>query len=310
MSWTEADKTWSDIYFTSRDGLRLHARHYRAPGSTRRPLLCLPGLTRNARDFHRLATRLADPAGHRRDVVVVDYRGRGHSEWAKDWKTYSPYTELLDTLDLMTLVGMADAAVLGTSRGGIIAMLMATLRPTAIGAAILNDIGPVIEREGLARIVGYVGRMPLPTDWAEATALIKDLNRRDFPGLADSEWAEVARQLFNDEGGLPMAGYDPALSKSISLLEGPPPALWPQFGAMQRIPVLVIRGENSDILSVPTLDEMHARHPRLEALTVKGQGHAPLLRDETSIAAIQSFLIATDSVGRAHGPAGVLPGAA
>src|SRR5262249_45339511 len=160
---------------------------------------------------------------------------------------------------------------IGTSRGGLIAMLMATLRPNALGALVLNDIGPVIEREGLARIVAYVGRVPLPATWAQATELVYEMNRRHFPAVSAEEWAEFARQVFNDENDLPAPSYDPNLSKAISVMDGPAPELWPQFAALAPIPLLAVRGANSDILSEETLAQMRARHPRLEAMVVRGQ---------------------------------------
>lgn len=296
------EQTWRDIYFTSRDGLRLHARHYPAPGSARRPLVCLPGLTRNARDFHVLARWLPNPNRHRRAVYAIDYRGRGLSEHDPDWKNYTPYIESLDLLDLMAREELHDVALLGTSRGGIIAMILAALRPAAFGVAILNDIGPIIERDGIARIVGYVGRTPLPPDWEDATRLIKDMNRADFPVVRDEEWSEVARQWFNDENGLPSSSYDPALAKSFSNVSGDTdlPPMWEQFQALATRPTLAIRGENSDILSAATLAEMQARQPDMKALTIDGQGHAPLLRDQPTIMAIEDFLAETDATAQAN----------
>ena len=288
-------QNWKDIFYTSRDGLRLYGRHYPAPGSTRRPLLCLPGLTRNSRDFHLLASLLSDPRGHRREVFAVDYRGRGRSEHDDDWRNYTPYTESLDVLDFITLAGISDAAVVGTSRGGLIAMILACLRPTAIGALVFNDIGPVTEKEGLARLIGFVGRMPLPATWDEATALVRDISKRAFPDIPDAEWLEVARQWYNDDNGLPGQSYDRRLSKSLSMsdLQQMTP-MWTQFDALARLPMLALRGENSDILSVRTLEEMRVRHQGLKTITVAGQGHAPLLRDRPTIAAIQTFLMETD----------------
>lgn len=295
MERTSKTDEWEDVYYTSRDGLRLHARHYPAPGSTRRPVLCLPGLTRNARDFHDIAVHLADPHGNRRPVYAVDYRGRGLSEFDPEWRNYTPYIELLDVLDLMTVVGIHDAAVIGTSRGGLIAMIMATLRPTAIGAVVLNDIGPIVERRGLARIIGYVGRIPVPADWAEAAEFIRGMNQRDFPAISAEDWDKVARQWFNDENGNPATSYDKNLSKAISLMDGSLPELWPQFDAMRHLPVLVLRGENSDILSQDTVDKMIVRHPRLQAHLVRAQGHAPLLMDASTIDAVSTFLINIDT---------------
>jgi pimeloyl-ACP methyl ester carboxylesterase len=287
-------QSWSDIRFTARDGLRLYARHYASPGSIRRPVVCLAGLTRNGRDFHDLATALARPDATGRDVYALDCRGRGGSEHDRDWKNYSLLVELNDVLDFITMKGLHDAAVIGTSRGGLLAMMMAVLRPGAMGAAVLNDIGPVVEREGLARIIAYVGRVPLPADWREAAQLVRDMNQRQFTAVPAEQWAEVARAWFNDEKGLPTPGYDRNIAKALSLLDGPIPQLWPQFGALARIPALVIRGANSDILSESTVAEMRARHPRLSAITVPGQGHAPLLKDGPTIAAIDDFLARSD----------------
>jgi pimeloyl-ACP methyl ester carboxylesterase len=301
-------QNWSDIYYTSRDGLRLYARHYPAPGSSLRPALCLAGLTRNCRDFHELATALSSSASAARDVYALDYRGRGRSEHDKEWKNYSLLVELNDVLDFMTMKGLHRAAVIGTSRGGLIAMIMAVVRPNGLGAVVLNDIGPVIERDGLVRITAYVGRVPLPRDWNEATELVAGMNKRFFPAVTDEEWPEVARQLFNDDNGLPAPAYDPKLAKALSLMDGPMPELWPQFAALSHVPVLAVRGQNSDILSAATLEEMRRRHPRLETLIVRGQGHAPLLRDAATIGAIAEFLSRTDA--EAYAPAHAIPAVA
>jgi len=192
-------QNWNDIHFTSRDGLRLYARHYRVEHSLRRPVVCLAGLTRNSRDFHDLASALATPDEEGRDVYAIDCRGRGRSQHDANWKNYSIVVELNDVLDFMTMRGLNRAAVIGASRGGLLTMLMAALRPNALGAVVLNDIGPVIEQEGLARIVAYVGRVPLPATWTEAAALVFELNRRYFPGVPAEQWEEFARQVFNDD---------------------------------------------------------------------------------------------------------------
>lgn len=300
MGPSSTTQNWDDIYYTSRDGLRLHARHYSAEGSGRRAVLCLPGLTRNARDFHILASHLSNPGGHRRDVYVLDYRGRGKSQWDSDWRNYSPYIEMLDVLDFMAMKQLHDVAVFGTSRGGIIAMIMGTLRPTSVGTVILNDIGPVIQPEGLTRIIGYVGKIPVPVDWAEATELTKSINQRDFPKIRDKEWEKFARQLFNDENGAPSSSYDPKLSQAITMLDPDSdiPEMWPQFDALAPIPVMAIRGANSDILSRETLEKMKARHPELVTWEVPDQGHAPLLHDSPTIDAVAHFLIETDGIKR------------
>ena len=211
---------WADIHFTSRDGLRLYARHYPVAGSMRRPVVCLAGLTRNCRDFHDLATALASGDDAGRDVYTLDSRGRGRSQSDPDWKNYSVLVELNDVLDFMTMKGLDRAAVIGT-RCGLIAMLMAALRPNAMGAVVLNDIGPVLEREELTTIIAYVGRVPLPADWAEATALVTEMNRRQFTAVSPRQWDQFARAVFNDDNGLPAPGYDPELAKAISMMDGP-----------------------------------------------------------------------------------------
>jgi pimeloyl-ACP methyl ester carboxylesterase len=293
---TSDDGSFEDIYFTARDGLRLHARCYPAAGSMPgRPVLCLPGLTRNGRDFHELALALSRPPNGSRTVYTFDYRGRGLSEFDPDWKNYTVPIEMLDVLDFMTLAALEDAAVVGTSRGGLITMLMAAAQPTAIGAAVLNDIGPVIEHDGLVRISGYVGRIPLPISWADAAKMTRDLNRRHFPDLPERDWEVIARQWYNERNGKPAPGYDKKLGNALSVLYGPLPQLWPQFEALKRVPVLVVRGENSDVLAAETVDEMRRRHPALATITVANQGHAPLLRDGPTIEAIRHFLLQTDA---------------
>jgi pimeloyl-ACP methyl ester carboxylesterase len=294
-------QNWRDIFYTARDGLRLYARHYPAPGSRLRPVVCLAGLTRNSRDFHDIASVLSSPAQpNPRDVYALDYRGRGRSAYDPDWRNYQVLNELLDVLDLMTIAGLADAAIIGTSRGGILAMIMAAARPGNIGAVVLNDIGPLIEREGLLRIISYVGRVPLPATWQEAAELARSMNQRQFPAIPEHMWESIARQWYNDEGGHPAYSYDQELNKTASVLDGPLPELWPQFKALSRIPAMVLRGEMSDILSAATAQRMQREHPDLTLLTVTGQGHAPLLRDQASILAVMDFLARADATWTGH----------
>ena len=295
---TRMYQAYRDIHFTARDGLRLYGRHYPAAfhdGTERRPVVCLAGLTRNSRDFHVIAEALSQHRETPRDVYTLDSRGRGLSENDPDWRNYSVPFEMVDVLDFMTVTGTAGAAIIGTSRGGLIAMVMAAAQPRAVGPVVLNDIGPVIEQKGLGRISAYVGRIPLPGSWKEAGALVHDMGRRAFPAIPAEEWEEVARQWFNEHKGRPAPGYDPALSNVLSVLDGPIPELWPQFEALARVPVLVLRGETSDILSAATVEEMRRRHPALSSFVVKGQGHAPLLRDAESIDAVARFLAATEA---------------
>jgi pimeloyl-ACP methyl ester carboxylesterase len=287
---------WRDIYYASFDDLRLHVRHYPVAESTARPAVCLPGLTRNGRDFHYLASYLSHHPQRPRDVYCVDYRGRGGSDYDRDWRNYTPYVELNDALDFMTLQDLHRAAIIGTSRGGILAMMMAALRPTAMGVVVLNDIGPVIETTGLARIMGYVGRTKVPRSWEDAALLLREMNERAFPAIESWQWEEIARAVFNERDGRPAQSYDRRLARALRAVDLGRPArdLWPQFIALGQFPALVIRGANSDLLSPKTLDAMVERHPNLRTLTVPGQGHAPVLNEPETVEAIGSFLAAND----------------
>ncbi|HPG88955.1 MAG TPA: alpha/beta hydrolase [Hyphomicrobium sp.] len=293
---TAAANLFDDIYFTTHDGLRLYGRHYTARAkSDRRPVLCLAGLTRNSRDFNDVATALSQHAETPRDVYTVDMRGRGLSEHDGDWRNYSIPVEMNDVIDFMTMAGLTDCGIIGTSRGGLITHVLAAAQPTRIGAVVLNDIGPVIEFDGLVRIAGYVGRVPLPKSWDDAMRSVLSLTKRDFPGLGEKDAEVFARQLFNERNGKPVSGYDAKLSKCLSLLDGPIPALWPQFEGLKRVPLMVVRGANSDLLSTKTVDEMRQRHPNFTSIEVPGEGHAPLLRDAPTIAAIAGFFANADS---------------
>jgi pimeloyl-ACP methyl ester carboxylesterase len=203
--------------------------------------------------------------------------------------------EMLDVLDFLTINGLTNVAVIGTSRGGLIAMVMAAYQPRAVGSVILNDIGPVIDQAGLGRIAAYVGRIPLPGSWAEAGQLVMDMGRRQFPYVTKDECIELAKQWFNEHKGRPAPGYDPALANAMSVLDGPIPQLWPQFEALKRVPLLVLRGENSDILSSATVEEMRRRHPAFASHVVRAQGHAPLLRDAETIDVVTRFLAGTEA---------------
>lgn len=285
---------FQELSLRVRDGLRLYARHYPGADRQKTPVLCLAGLTRNSRDFHDLASYLAHgPEG--RSVYTLDYRGRGKSDWDRNWKNYAVPVEALDVIDFLTFAELKEVAIVGTSRGGLITMIMAALQPSTISSVVLNDIGPVIERDGLMRIASYVGRVPLPRDWREATQVVRDVNRRSFTAIDDDVWEEVARQWYNEKRGKPSPGYDPQLKNALSVLDGPVPELWPQFEALSRVPVMVIRGQNTDLLSEATIERMAQRHARLERYTVPGQGHAPLLKDIASQQVIAEFFERADA---------------
>ncbi len=281
-----------DIFFRSHDDLRLYVRKYGSDELPGRPVLCLAGLTRNGRDFHSLAAALAAHPAQPRPVYCLDYRGRGRSEWDKNWRNYSAYAELLDVVSFLTLRGLNDIAIVGTSRGGIVAMMLAVMRPAAIGCLVLNDIGPVIETSGLARIMGYAGKIPVPRDWDEATGFVREMFKRQFTALDDAEWAAFTRQLFNEENGRPAASCDPNVGKALSEVDiaKPVPTMWEHFESLLHTPLMVLRGENSDILSAATVQEMQTRHPNMTPVLIRNEGHAPLLADRFSQRLIADFL--------------------
>ncbi len=281
-----------------RDGLKIHGRRYAAKSrkGSARPALCLPGLTRNSRDFHNLAVYLSNGAEITRDVYTIDFRGRGHSDWDPNWKNYAVPLEAMDVVDFAAMAGLHDAAFIGTSRGGLVTMVLAAIQPGLIGCAVLNDIGPVLETDGLMRIAGYVGKIPLPGSWEEAAAMVRKGNAKQFPEVDDDGWMSFARQIFNERNGRPAPGYDPKLGNAFTVLDGPMPPIWPQFEALADRPVLVLRGANSDLLSQDTVTQMCARHPACTAYTVPAEGHAPLLVDRPTQERIAAFLAEADPV--------------
>jgi pimeloyl-ACP methyl ester carboxylesterase len=291
-----AGEQWREIRYASFDDLELYARHYPAQGETHRSVICLPGLTRNARDFHTLATYLSKHADKPRNVYCLDYRGRGKSQYDSNWRNYIPFIELVDTLDFLTLKGLHKPGIVGTSRGGIIAMLMGALRPTALGPVVMNDIGPVVETRGMARIVRYVQRMPVPRNWPDAAILLREMNERAFPEFTDAQWEEIAKDLFDERKGGLVRAYDRRLARALGTIDlsRPVPDMWPQFIALGQVPVFVIRGANSDLLSVDTLEAMVERHPNLRTMTVPDQGHAPVLKERETVEAIAAFFAAND----------------
>lgn len=283
---------WRERRLRTSDGLGLHVRDYGsrlAPGT---PVVCLPGLTRNAKDFHDLALRLSTS----RRVLSLDARGRGRSDRDPEWRNYNIVTETGDVLALLTQELERPCIIVGTSRGGLVAMVMAGVRPRLLAGVVLNDIGPVIERAGLARIMDYLGREPEPfATWEDAVAALKRSNAADFPNLSEPEWQAWARRTFRDEGGAPALDYDPAMRDAAGDMPAEMPDFWPQFRALAEIPTLVIRGEASDLLSAETVAEMKRAKPDLTAVTVRGRGHVPFLDEAEAASAIDAFVARVDA---------------
>lgn len=288
------------IRLAAQDDLRLAARIFGRSQPGRLPILCLPGLSRNSRDYIELGQYLAERSGDSRLVVALDLRGRGLSDADRHWRNYTPLVETQDTMAAAAALGIEKAVLVGTSRGGIIAMILGALRPGLLGGVVLNDIGPIIEGTGLARIKKYLSNRRMPVTWQEAVAAVKRINAAHFPALAEADWRALAEATFEESDGHLRPSFDPMLLKMVDGidLEAPLPVLWNQFDSLARVPVLSIRGENSDILRPETVDAMAARHPHFERLTVSGQGHAPLLRDLPTLERIAAFVRRCDSFGR------------
>lgn len=286
------DKGYVDSTYSSGDGLKLHARVYGEPLPHRWPVICLPGLTRNARDFHELALFLSQNSANRRQVVAFDYRGRGESARDRNWKNYTVATEADDVLAGLTALGIEHGAFIGTSRGGLIVHVLAAMRPAALKAVVLNDIGPVLDGEGLAHIRAYLERAPRPKSMADAIAIQRATHGNAFPALTDDDWTRMVGALYRLEGGRPVADFDPKLVKTVTSLDlsRPVPQLWSQFEGLLTVPLMVIRGENSRLLARATVEEMGHRHAGMVAITVAGQGHPPLLETAGLPERIAQFL--------------------
>jgi pimeloyl-ACP methyl ester carboxylesterase len=279
-----------DVFVTAQDGLRLHVREYglrTAPGLS---VVCLPGLARTVGDFDALAPALAFGPQPRR-VIAIDSRGRGQSDYDSNVENYNVAVELGDVVTILTALEIGPAVFVGSSRGGILTMLLGVAHPTAIAGAVLHDIGPVIEPKGLARIKSYVGKLPQPRTFAEGGEILRRLFDAQFPKLSPAQWLAAAERTWKMDDGELVPTYDVRLSRTLAEfdIERPLPPLWNEFDALKRIPILVIRGANSDILSAKTVTAMRAHHPAMEWIEVPDQGHVPLL-DGTINSRIAKFV--------------------
>lgn len=285
-------QTWNERRWISPDGLSLFARDYAAAaGPARLPVIAIHGLTRNSADFGAIAPLIAQSG---RRVLAVDVRGRGRSDRAPDPMTYQPVNYAHDVLALMEQAGIARAVFLGTSMGGLITMALAALRSKVIAAAIINDVGPEVAKEGLARIAAYSGQPVDTPTWAEAAAYVKQHNAVAFPHYTDADWDAFARRVFRiGSEGSPELDYDPDIAVPIRAAGAKAlvPNLWPMFGRLTRArPVLLVRGETSDLLSPAIAAKMRKRAPKMDFVEVPGVGHAPMLDEPEAKAAIFPFL--------------------
>jgi pimeloyl-ACP methyl ester carboxylesterase len=277
---------WEDRFWTSSDGLRLHYRDYAGP-SDRPPILCLHGLTRNARDFEDLADRLA---GTWR-VIVPDFRGRGLSDWDPQPERYNPATYAADVIDVLDRLRIEKAVFIGTSLGGLVTMAVAAETPGHIAAAVLNDIGPRLEEQGLERIRGYVGRQQLFSSLEAAADWLASRDHPIHPAYRDEDWLRMARRLCcAGEDGIRF-DYDMAVADNVLRSATAPTAdAWPLFRALEQVPLLILRGELSDLLSQGTAEEMGEVHPDAELAIIPKVGHAPDLSEAAAQRALERLL--------------------
>jgi len=283
---------YRDYYYKSHCGrLTLYARDYPGPdGQTDQPtILCMHGLTRNSADFEDLADHLS--SSYR--VISVDQRGRGKSEYDNDTTQYDAAVYCRDMITLMEGLGIDKVVFIGTSMGGLMSMIMASIIKDKIKGIVLNDIGPALEKEGIDRVAAFVGKIPAVHDWEGAAEVCRTINGLAFPDFNDEDWMRFARRTYvEDDNGVPVAAYDPAIGERMRQAEesAVPPDLWVLWDAMKDIPTLTIRGEISDILSHDTMLEMGRRHPNMRQLTLKGVGHAPMLSEPGAMNTIDDFL--------------------
>jgi pimeloyl-ACP methyl ester carboxylesterase len=279
----------AEYWFDSHDGLRLYGRVYASAAAGAPVVLCLHGLMRNSRDFGELAAHLA--ARYR--VIAPDVRGRGLSARDPNFNNYQIPVYLQDVLTLLAGLGAARVTIIGTSMGGLMAMLLAATQPKLVSRIVLNDVGPEVDPRGLERIRGYAGRAAAVRSWAEAAAQVRADYGSAWPNLSDARWDEIARLSYRANAqGVPEVDADPLIGEPLRNTSAAAPDLWPLWGALARVPILAIRGAHSDVLSVTTLARMQRGKPDLEVLQVANRGHAPLLDEPECVAAIDQFLAA------------------
>ncbi|WP_084399006.1 alpha/beta fold hydrolase [Henriciella aquimarina] len=278
-----------DVHYRSADGLTLYAKSY---GPTDAPLtaLCMHGLTRNHKDFEPMIAALGDLCR----FVSVDVRGRARSEWASDPETYTPAVYAGDMAALLDHLKLDKVALIGTSMGGLMSMVMASTIPDRIQGIVMNDIGPVVEQAGLDRIAGYANTVEPEADWQAAAATVERVQADIFPDLSGEDWMAFAKRTYRElDDGRVLLDYDPAITRTVGEVKPDPEVqaqMWKLFEATHAVPLLLIRGEMSDILSPETASRMIAQHPDARLVTVPRVGHAPLLDEPEAVSAIADLL--------------------
>ncbi|GAA4006608.1 alpha/beta hydrolase [Sphingomonas humi] len=279
---------YEDRHYNSTDGLRLHYRDYAGGDHDQPPILCLPGLTRNARDFEPVAERFA---GDWR-VIALDFRGRGGSAADPDPSRYMPPTYARDVIKLLDQLGIAEAVFVGTSLGGLVTMLIAVMENERIAGACLNDIGPEVAPGGIERIRTYVGKPIAWVSFAEAAATMMERAGDVYPNWGPAEWERFARRCCRDEGGHVVYDYDMRIAEPFAEAnEATQPNLWPWLDYLKGRPVTILRGALSDLFTEATADRMVKElGGDAELVTIEDVGHAPSFDEPESIAAVERLL--------------------
>lgn len=276
----------SGHYYQSSDGLNIFYRDYGGQNDGT-PIICLPGLTRNSRDFDALANYLSN----RRRVITVDFRGRGFSDYDPTWQNYHPLTYVADTWNLLDLLHIKTVIIVGTSLGGLCAMAMAAQQGERIAGVVMNDIGPEINPAGIARISEYTGRAAPVTSWAEAAQQTKDIYGEWLPGLSDDDFMRLARRGFREiDDDIPRLDMDVNIGRAVREIGPQKGDPWELFAALQNVPVTLLWGVLSDILTEDIIEKMKAAKPDIQVAPVAARGHVPLLDEPESLAAIDAFI--------------------
>ena len=297
-------KHWQEFTYSASDGLRLAGRRYGWENRGSVPVVCLSGLSRNSRDFHELAMHLSTEAGTRRRVLTLDYRGRGRSQYDPNWQNYNLVVEADDVIQGLVAAGLQHAHFIGTSRGGLICMLLAGMRPGIMHSVILNDVGPEIAGAGLVRIKKSLEAEHTARDWADAAEQLKRAGERDFPNRSQSGWERHARMIYRENGNAHAGGkpglvrdFDPKLGKTLAEidLDSPLPTMWAQFAGLAKHPLMLIRGKNTDLLDETAVQKMAGMHPAMERMEIPDAGHVPDLGERPLAERIAAFLEANDT---------------
>ena len=296
---THSDQRVASIFVTAPDGLTLHVRRYGSRVGSALPVVCLPGLARTAADFDALAAGLAADPAKPRLVLAIDYRGHGQSGYDRNPDNYTLPVALADLSAVLIAFEAAPAIFIGTSYGGLLAMMLAAWRPTAIAGVILNDVGPVMEPHGWVRIKGYVGKLPIPRNFEEGAESLRWWFGAQFPKLAPQDWIAFAQRTWREHRGRLVPNYDLKLARTLQRADlQHPPTLWTHFNALARVPLMIIRGARSDMLASTTLQAMVSRRDEVEVVVVPDQGHPPFLVEPNLIRRITDFVASCDIAAR------------